>query len=102
MTTTFILNINSRGSVKATSKRVSLKPDEVAISVRLSLPDALFERPQLKAVLTVPDDKVFPHQIDVEVVDDIRQVIAGMTGMDINIVLEGDTPEPEASEEEGG
>lgn len=91
MTTKFILNVNSKGSVRATSKRVALKSDEVAIAVTLNLPDQMFERPQLNAVLTVPNDDVYPREIDVEVADDIRQAIASVSGLDVHLTLEGDT-----------
>lgn len=64
----------------------------VPIKVSVSLPDALFERPQFQAKVRVDPKRVSQSVIEAEVVNNIEETIRAQTGMDlkIEVVSEGD------------
>ncbi|MBX3008653.1 MAG: hypothetical protein KF816_11590 [Melioribacteraceae bacterium] len=75
---------NWKASTRITDKKPSLHPDEIAIYLTISVPDALFQRPALKADIKI-DEKVVPSQISAEVIDNIQQVINEHIDMKIEI-----------------
>ena len=64
----------------------------VPIKVSVSLPDALFERPQFQATVRVDPQQVSQPVIEADVVNNIEETIRAQTGLDlkIEVVSEGD------------
>ena len=58
---------------------------EVAVRLEMSLPEILFARPQLQALLTVKDDAVTPHTITPEVLISTKELIERGTGMSVEL-----------------
>lgn len=75
-------------SVRVAARTPSLKVGEVAMSVTLRLPSTLFEKPQLKASITVPDDKVSAPVISAEVAANIGEIVKQQTGLDLTIMVQ--------------
>lgn len=66
----------------------SRKPASVSgvpIRVSVSLPDALFERPQFQATVRVDPKQVSQPVIDADVVNNIEETIRAQTGLDLKI-----------------
>ena len=87
MKTQFYLTVNRRGSVKTTKNRPGLDWDEVAIQMNLTLPDMLFQKPQLQATIVVPDEAAAPKEVDVETADNIRDAIEEAVGMEVRLEI---------------
>lgn len=65
----------------------SLDAGEIAIKVRLKVPDALFRRTQLQAQIVIPADSVTPPILDAKVIDNVREVLEQKTGLDILVSM---------------
>ena len=74
-------------SVRRTTRPPALAADEVAVKLMLSLPEALFMRPQIQAKVVVPADAVTPPVLDVAVVDNVREVLERETGLSITLAV---------------
>jgi len=61
--------------------------NEIAIKLKLNIPDAVFERPQLEATISIPDDQVSPPIIDADVADNIAQVLSEEIGIDVHVSM---------------
>jgi len=57
----------------------------VPIKVSVSLPDALFERPQFQATVRVDPQQVSQPVIEADVVNNIEEAIRAQTGLDLKI-----------------
>lgn len=82
--------LKGKPTVRATAKKPALAKDEVPVQVTLSLPKALFRRPQITASIRVPDD-LAPAEISADVQDNIAQAIRNQLGFDVRITV--DAPE---------
>lgn len=91
----FILIANRRGAIRVVKKVSSLKTDEVAISMKLTIPNALFERPQLKAEVTIPKEVALSNPINAQVINNVEEAIKVSTGISFKVSLE--KPESEDS-----
>lgn len=87
MKTSFFLTVNSKGTVKTTKTRPILNWDEIAISVSLNLPSSLFQKPQLEAVIDVPETAVQPLTIETDVANNIQEAIQQATGYEVRLTL---------------
>lgn len=83
------LYVNSGGAVRVTKARMAPKFDEVVIGLAVQLPDALFKKPQLSAVLTIPDDVAVPAELPVEVVANVQEAIRSASGMECRLSVIG-------------
>lgn len=81
------LVVTSNGSAKFVKKYPDLNFNEVAVGVKLELPDRLFERPVLNATITVPDNAVLPYQLPVEVRDEIEAALASVEGAEVKLTI---------------
>ena len=72
---------------RLTTKKPSLTPGEVALDLRVSLPETLFKRPQLKASITVPESAVSAPVLDAKVLDNVREVLEQQTGMRVDVAV---------------
>ena len=57
----------------------------IPIKLNVSLPGALFTRPQLCAKVEIDPARVTPQQVDATVVNNIQETIKAQTGMDLKI-----------------
>lgn len=87
----FYLVVSAKGwnalTGRLATKVPSLKAGEVVMKLSLNLPGSLFERPQLQASITIPEDSVSAPVIDAKTLDNVREVLAQQTGMDITVRL---------------
>lgn len=74
-------------SLRLSRRKPALDPGEVAIRVRLELPDALFARPRLEARIAVPADQVSRPTINAAVVENIREALQQQLGVDLQIAV---------------
>ena len=81
------LAVNSRGSAKVTQKRPALNYDEIEIGLELNIPDALFDKPRLNAVVMVPKEAVCAPDIEVNIADNIAEAVKTATGMEVHITM---------------
>lgn len=88
MKTKFYLNVNSKGSVRASKTRVSLYVDEIAIAMELDLPDSLFKKPVISGKISVTEDMVNPATIDADVVEAIKNSISAVHGVELKLLIE--------------
>lgn len=84
----FYLTVNSNGTTKTTKSKPALDWNEIAIHVKLDLPDSLFRKPQLNATISVPESAVEPREITAEMQDNIKDAIEVSTGMEIRLSIE--------------
>jgi hypothetical protein len=69
------------------SRTPALSKDEIAIKLQISVPDALFTRPQLQATVTIPEDAITKPVLEATVLDNVREIIQQQTGMDVRVSL---------------
>ncbi len=67
------------------SESPKLNAGEVAIRVMLALPQALFQKPALRATVSVPENAVTGPVVDAKVINNIREVIAAEMGIQLTI-----------------
>ena len=86
-------------AVKTTQSAPSLKANEIAIKIKMHLPETLFTKPQLQANISVDDKNVSPQIIDAETMQNITEIMEQQLGVDmtINVVnpSEQDTEKPD-------
>lgn len=83
----FYLIVNERGSVRLTKTKGSMKFDEIAVGIRLELPDALFYKPHLSAGIKIPDDAATPQEITAEVIENCKEAIEQATNLKVSLRL---------------
>lgn len=81
-------NIRGKPTVRTTAKSPSLDSDEVCVHCEVSLPVSLFQAPQLKAQIAVPDAKVTPQVLPAEVASNIADIIREQTGLIIRLTAD--------------
>ncbi len=64
-----------------------MSSDEVAIFLRIELPNALFEKPQLIADIKVPASAVPKNEITAEVIDNVEEAIKTATGLEMRVSI---------------
>lgn len=74
--------------VRCTERTPTVQPGEVSLYTTVELPDALFRKPQLRASITVPSDKVTPMTVDAEVAENIAAEISKQLGIEVQIKVE--------------
>ena len=79
-------------SCRLSKETPTLKSGEIAIELKIDLPDELFTKPQLSASIKVDPKKVNAPEITADVLDNIKIIMDKQLGIDmtINII------EPEA------
>ena len=87
MKTYFYLVVNSKGTTRTVKTKPGLDWNEISIRIDLTLPDSLFQKPSLNAVIEIPQDKVNPTTIDVEMSNNIAQAIEQATGHAVKISI---------------
>lgn len=72
---------------RLTDRPPTLQPGEVSMYVNMSIPRALFQKPTLKAEITVPADAVSEPTISAEVKNNIAEIVKQQTGLDLTITI---------------
>lgn len=72
---------------RLTNKLPALTSGEVPIKLNVSVPDALFKRPQLQAQITIPESAVTAPVVSAEVLDNVKEVLSQTTGLDVQVSL---------------
>lgn len=78
---------HQKPSARLSVKIPALDSHEVAVLVTLEIPDALFQKPQLQASITVPADAVSAPVIEATVMDNIREIASQELGVDLQISM---------------
>ena len=73
-----------QGVVTVSKGKPNVGRDEIAIKFLMDIPDSLFIKPTLSAVISIPE---LPDSLDiiVEVADNIAEVIEAQTGIKVEI-----------------
>jgi hypothetical protein len=69
MKTTVYVILGRKGATRMTKNKPDLRRDEIAIGLRLEVPDSAFRAPLVMADLTIPDHAVIVPEISVEVIE---------------------------------
>lgn len=88
MTINCFLTVSKNGSVRVTKGATNLNWDEVSIAVELTLPDALFRKPQLSASIIVPNEAAVSKAIDATVADNFKEAVRNVVGTDVKINIQ--------------
>ena len=88
------LTINNRGSVKVTKTQPGIDWNEVSIKINVDLPDELFRRPRLKASITIPKEAAITEEINAKTIEDCKEAIKTVTGLEMNISVIKHEEEP--------
>lgn len=75
-------------NVRVTTRTPRLEPGEVPLAVRVELPDALFDKPTLRATIKVDQEKLPPALITAEVADNIAQQLRQSLGVEVKLTVE--------------
>lgn len=75
----------AKPTAKLTTNSPRLESHEISMKLEFDIPDALFDRPQLQASITVPADAVSGPTIEADVVDNIQEEISKQLGVDLQI-----------------
>lgn len=81
------LIINNRGGVTIREKEPRLAGNEVALRLELDVPDGLFKRPVLKAVMKVPQESIPKTSITPQITDNIEKIIKEATGLEMCVSI---------------
>jgi len=87
MKTTGWLTINNRGAMKLTKNQPGLDWNEVSVKLDVDLPNELFNRPRLQASIKIPSEAVGPDVINSTVVEDCKDAIKSVTGLEMKITV---------------
>lgn len=63
----------------------SMPSNSVALKLNISLPDTIFDKPQLQATIKIKDEDISKPVINAETLDNIKQVFAQQLGIDMNV-----------------
>ncbi len=80
-------------AVRLASRNPALRPGEVPVYLTLTLPEQLFQKPQLRATISVGETQVPPAQVIAEVVGNIEEQLRKALGVEVKLTVEA--PEAE-------
>lgn len=78
---------------RITKRSPALQGGEVAMALKVEVPEAIFMRPSLRAAVTVAPSAVSPPVIETQVVDNVAELLRATFGCDVRITVE----QPEAA-----
>ena len=79
--------VRGRPTVRVSKTKPSVAGNEVPVRIELRLPIALFQKPDLEAIITIPEEKT-QFIITPEVQQNIADAIRAQTGMEISLRVE--------------
>ncbi len=74
-------------SPRVTSKKPSLKRNEIAVRMSAGLPIALFKQPSLTASIDVPEGTTLSSEISAETVSNIEEALSAVAGVDVTLEI---------------
>lgn len=77
--------INKNGTMRIRKTKPDLNWDEIAIRMKLDVPDELFKRPQIDASLTITDVPNITY--DPSIILNTKELIEQQTGAKINFTI---------------
>jgi hypothetical protein len=80
---------SGKPSVRVAKSKPALRSNEIAIALKLTLPLALFQRPDLNAEIVVPAEKK-PFLITPEIQQRIAEQIREQTGFTVALTVTGE------------
>lgn len=84
----FWIKLDARKNTPKVSKgKPGVDWNEIAMRLEINLPDALFSKPALEAVVTIPESVVMTPTIQSETVLNVQSAIETATGMEVRISL---------------
>lgn len=89
MKTTFYIVLNKRGPVRMTKNSPSLARDEIAVGLKLTVPENVFRNPTVMAEIEIPERAILVPQVHAEVID--AQAIEARSGETERLDLEGES-----------
>lgn len=91
LTENFYLALSRKGNwgLKARITRTlpALASGEIALALKIALPDALFQKPSLRASIEVPASAVSAPKIDSIVIDNIKETLQQQLGVNLEIAV---------------
>jgi hypothetical protein len=75
------------GSARLVEKSPKLRGDEISLRLKLDVPDAFFQRPQLEASISVPATEMQKSKITTAVADNVEKVIKAVTGLTMSVSI---------------
>ncbi len=76
----------ARPTARITKGSPALKKNEISIKMKVSVPSALFETPQLQAVVNLPEDRLAPEVFNLDVKQNLEEIITQNTGLTVEII----------------
>lgn len=87
----FYLIVSEKGRIRTTKGIPGLYNDEIAIQIKMILPNILFKRPSIHASIEIPEDMAKGPDVDAKIVNHLDEVIK--RGSDLKIELQIIKPE---------
>lgn len=84
------LVVSASGSLKVTKTKPNLDWNQIAISIHLNVPDALFQKPTIHAEIIIREEDAAPMDITADVVNNVQDAFLQNTGFELRILQ----PEP--------
>lgn len=72
---------------RLTSTQPQLESCERVLKIDVAVPRAIFSTPTLQASITVPEDAIGKPVINASVLDNVREIIAQQTGLDVKVSI---------------
>lgn len=87
------LVINNRGNVTIREREPKLAGNEIALHIKMDVPNAMFARPLLYAEMKIPAEAVPKGKITTEVTDNVEKIIKEATGLNMVVSVIEQTEE---------
>lgn len=79
------LIITNIGNIIVRKNFTRLKGNEIAVNLVIDIPDAMFQRPVVKAEIVIPVEAVPVTKIDSNITDNIKEIIKTTTGLEMHV-----------------
>lgn len=74
-------------SVRVTQTSPALKGNEIAMLLSITIPDRLFQKPQLQAEITIPESAVTKKVLSAEIIDNVESIIRQSSEIDLQLKI---------------
>jgi hypothetical protein len=90
----WLIQGNFRDKIRLTKNPPTVRPDEVAVKMRLEVPDVFFKRPTITGKITLDPKAAPPIEISPEVLINTAELIERSTGFKVELTVQQPTPAP--------
>lgn len=87
MTIDKFLIINSRGTITIREREPRLAGDEIALRLKLWVPNEMFKRPILLAEMSIPNEAIPKGTVTPEIATNVEKLIKEATGLTMNVSI---------------